>query len=78
MATKTTAVAKNKPKFTVRVKTFMRSVWAELKKVHWPTKKQLLNFTIIVLVTILVIGLFLWIIESLLTLGMEGLMKLTH
>ncbi len=78
MATKTTAVAKNKPKFTVRVKTFMRSVWAELKKVHWPTKKQLLNFTIIVLVTILVIGLFLWIIDSLLTLGMEGLMKLTH
>ena len=29
----TTAVAKkNKPKFTVRVKTFFRSVWAELKK----------------------------------------------
>lgn len=78
MATKTTAVAKNKPKFTVRVKTFLRSVWAELKKVHWPSKKQLINFTIVVLVTILVTGLFLWIIDSLLTLGMEGLMKLTH
>lgn len=78
MATKTTAVAKNKPKFTVRVKNFLRSVWAELKKVHWPSKKQLINFTIVVLVTILVTGLFLWIIDSLLTLGMEGLMKLTH
>ena len=77
MATKTTAVAKNgKPKFTVRVKNFFRSVWAELKKVHWPTKKQLITYTGVVLGTVLVMALLLWIVDSLLTLGMEGLLNL--
>ena len=66
----TTAVAKkNKPKFTV-------SVWAELKKVHWPTKKQMITYTGVVLGTIFVIGLALWIVDSILTLGLEGLMSL--
>ncbi|MEG0874214.1 MAG: preprotein translocase subunit SecE [Clostridiales bacterium] len=78
MAAKTTAVAKNKPKFTVRVKTFLRGVWLELKKVNWPTKKQLMTYTAVVLVTVLVMALVLWIADSLLTLGMEGLMKLGH
>ena len=73
----TTAVAKkNKPKFTVRVKTFFRSVWAELKKVHWPTRKQMITYTGVVLGTIFVIGLALWIVDSILTLGLEGLMSL--
>ena len=26
-----------------KVKAFFRGVWSELKKVHWPTKKQLVH-----------------------------------
>ena len=58
------------------MKTFFRSVWAELKKVHWPTKKQMITYTGVVLGTIFVIGLALWIVDSILTLGLEGLMSL--
>ncbi len=58
---------KGKPKFTVRFKSFFRSVWAELKKVHWPTKRQVLVYTGVVLATIFAIALAIWVVDSILT-----------
>lgn len=39
---------------------FFREIKSELKKVIWPTKNQLINNTITVLATCLVIGLIIW------------------
>ncbi|MBR2783802.1 MAG: preprotein translocase subunit SecE [Firmicutes bacterium] len=54
------------------MKTFFKGVWSELKKVHWPEKKQIINYTGIVLATCLafalVISLFDWVVSSLLNL----------
>ena len=51
-----------------RLKTFFKGVWSELKKVHWPSKKQLATYTGVVLVAVLAlslaISLFDWIISS--------------
>ncbi len=59
-------------KQTGRMKTFFKGVWSELKKVHWPEKKQIINYTGIVLATCLafalVISLFDWVVSSLLNL----------
>jgi preprotein translocase subunit SecE len=33
-------------------------VWTELKKSSWPTRKELIDSTIVVIVTILVLGIF--------------------
>ena len=33
-------------------------VWVELKKSSWPTRKELVDSTIVVIVTILVLGIF--------------------
>lgn len=33
-------------------------VWAELKKSSWPTRKELVDSTIVVIVTIVVLGIF--------------------
>ena len=59
-------------KQTGRMKTFFKGVWSELKKVHWPDKKQIFNYTGIVLATCLafalVISLFDWVVSSLLNL----------
>lgn len=73
---KSQANKKNKVKFTTRVKNFFRGVWAELKHVHWPTKKQVMVYTGVVLLTILVVMVVLWVFDTLLGLGIDGLLGL--
>lgn len=48
--------AKKKP-FSAIAK-FFRETKAEFKKVIWPTKKQLINNSIVVIVTIIAAGIF--------------------
>jgi preprotein translocase subunit SecE len=36
----------------------------ELKKVHWPSRRELLVYTGIVLVTVLVVSLFFWLMDT--------------
>jgi preprotein translocase subunit SecE len=43
---------------------FVRESRDELKKVAWPERDEIINFTIIVLVTVVIVSLFLWIIDS--------------
>ena len=37
---------------------FLNEVGAELKKSSWPTRKELIDSTMVVIVTVLVLGLF--------------------
>jgi preprotein translocase subunit SecE len=50
-------------------KRFFRSVMAELRKVNWPTRKELTTYTIVVIVTVFIVSLiiFAWdlILENL-------------
>ena len=41
-----------------KVREFFAEVAAELKKSSWPTRKELVDSTIVVIVTILVMGIF--------------------
>ena len=48
---------------------YCKDVWQELKKVTWPTKKDLLNYTVAVIVFIIIMaivtGLFDFILSAL-------------
>lgn len=46
---------------------FFRESRAEFKKVVWPTRKQVINNTVVVLVAMLVTGLFIWGLDSILS-----------
>lgn len=39
---------------------FFRNVSAELKKVNWPSRKELVTYTIVVVVTVLVISVIIY------------------
>jgi preprotein translocase subunit SecE len=54
MAAKTEA---GKKSISDRLKGFFRGVWSELKKVHWPDRRQLLIYTGVVVVFVLVVSL---------------------
>ena len=43
----------------VRARDFIRDVISELKKVVWPTQRQLINYTIIVLVFVVIVALII-------------------
>ena len=42
---------------------FFREVWAELKKVRWPNRKELISYTTVVLVTVSLITVFFAVID---------------
>lgn len=48
------------PKFTTRVSNYFKGVKSELKKVNWPTKKELTNYTVVVLATTFAMTLVIW------------------
>lgn len=41
---------------------FFREIKAEVKKVIWPTVTQLKNNTLIVITSIIIIGIFIWVV----------------
>lgn len=43
---------------------FFREVKAELKKVVWPTKKELINYTIVVFITVLVVAGLIGLVDA--------------
>lgn len=43
---------------------FFRDGYLELKKVRWPNRKELTNYTIVVLVTVAIIAIFFAIIDT--------------
>ncbi|MDR1965668.1 MAG: preprotein translocase subunit SecE [Synergistaceae bacterium] len=53
--------------FYGRSKVFLRESKAELKKVSWPTKKQVWYSTLVVVVLTAVMGLYLGIVDFALT-----------
>lgn len=55
---------------------FFREVWLELKKVHWPTRHTLLTYTGVVLVSVIIVAILVWIVDSGLTYAMDHLLSL--
>ncbi|MBU2701602.1 preprotein translocase subunit SecE [Sporomusaceae bacterium BoRhaA] len=60
MATQETAMPQGTPRF----KKFFREVKAELKKVSWPNKQELISYTGVVFVSVIFIAALIWVVDS--------------
>jgi len=49
-----------KTKTTSKISSYFKGVKAELKKVNWPTKKELSNYTVVVFVTTAALTMVIW------------------
>ena len=67
-----------KPGIFARIKQWCKETKAELKKVQWPTWKQTLNNTLIVLVFCVVVGLCIFLFDLLASNLFQALIHLTH
>ena len=54
---------KSKPGVFARIGRWFRELKIELKKVVWPTGKQTVNNTLIVIACVVVVGIFIWLFD---------------
>ncbi|MBZ2175220.1 preprotein translocase subunit SecE [Schnuerera sp. xch1] len=46
-----------------KIRTYFKGVKAEIKKVTWPNKRELINYTLIVILVSAIVALFVWIFD---------------
>ena len=50
-----------------RSREFLEECWAELKKVHWPSRKETQAATLVVIVGVIVVALYLGLVDFVLS-----------
>ena len=50
--------------FIQRIARLYRGVLQELKKVHWPSRKEVYAYTVVVLASVVIVGVGIWIVDS--------------
>ena len=65
-----------KPNIFQRWARSFKDMRGEMKKVVWPTKKQVLQNTVVVLIAVLVVGAFIWIFDAISNLVVQWLIGL--
>ena len=58
-----------------KIQNFIAEVMAEMKKVSWTTRRELLDSTLIVIFSSVALGLFVGIIDLFLSKGVTTLLK---
>ena len=58
-----------------RIIRWFREMRSELKKVVWPTPKQALNNTIIVIISVIIVGAFIWLFDWVAGSGVSALIS---
>ena len=59
----TAQTASDKADKAKKDKKWLKDMKSELKKVQWPTRKQTVNNTLIVIACVVVVGIFIWLFD---------------
>lgn len=51
---------------------FLTDSFAELKKVRWPSRKELTSYTLVVFITIVAVTIYFWVLD----IGISALVEL--
>ncbi len=55
---------------------FFKEVKSEMKKVVWPSRKQVIKNTLVVIASVIIIGIVIWVLDMVFSFGLEQLVKL--
>ena len=58
-----------------RISRFFKEVKSELKKVVWPSKKQIIKNTLVVIAAVVIVGIFIWALDLLFAFCLEKFIK---
>lgn len=59
-----------------KIKSFINEAIAELKKVSWPTKKEIKDTTLVVIIAVFIFGLYLFTIDLILQWILHNIYKI--
>lgn len=65
---------KAKPDWVNELRSYLRGVVSEVKKVHWLGTREVVIYTIVVFVAVLFVGSLIWLFDSLLTMVLRAIM----
>lgn len=65
-----------KVKRTKVVSDYFKNVRAEIRKVIWPTRHELISFTGVVLFTCAVFGIGIWVVDSIFSTILQAVFKI--
>lgn len=66
-AKKESPAKKERVNYIERVEKFIKGTLNELKKVHWPSRKEIVVYTAVVVVAVIFVGALIWLFDSLLS-----------
>ena len=58
-----------------KITKFFKEVKSELKKVTWPSKKQVTKSTLVVIAAVIIIGIVIWALDLLFSFGLNSFIK---
>lgn len=58
-----------------RMPNFLRDVRLEVKKTSFPSRPEVLNTTMVVVVVVIIFGVYLWIVDQLIFSALNNLFK---
>ena len=61
-----------KPGLFARIGKWFRELKSECRKIVWPTREQTINNTLVVLASVVIIGIFIWVLDLVFGLGYSG------
>lgn len=57
-----------------KISKFFREYKGELKKISWPTLPEVIKNSLVTIAVVVIVGLFIWIVDSVLTLGRDAIL----
>lgn len=54
-----------------KMSNYFKGVKAEMKKVSWPTKKELLNYTTVVIALSIFVSIIVWVLDIIINAGLQ-------
>jgi len=72
----TTEKADERPGVVRAIGDYIRDVRVEMSKVSWPSRRELRDSTLVVIVMVFIVAIFIGIVDRALTIAFEGLIKM--
>ena len=68
-------VKAKKPSIFARIGKWFHELKSECKKIVWPTRKQTLNNTAVVIASVLIVGVFVWVLDAIFKVGISAILS---
>ena len=63
-----------KPGLFARIGKWFRELKSECRKIVWPTRQQTVNNTLVVIASVVVVGVFIWVLDIVFEFGIQSLL----